>query len=251
MRVIAGSARGVPLKGPPRAATRATSDKVRGAIFDALVLYLDDARVLDLYAGTGALGIEALSRGAASCLFVERAAPVCRVVEANLRTARLAEGGRVWRAPVETALDRLEATLAPAHVHVPTHDGPAIVVAGQRTDTVAPAEAAITDTGDDRATRPRSRAHHDRGQGAFLPPGFGPPYDIILLDPPYDDPGIAGVIERVSLAGFVAPGGFIVLEHGKRVRPPHAPVDVRPFRARLYGDTAVTIWRRDDGEAEV
>lgn len=59
------------------------------------------------------------------------------------------------------------------------------------------------------------------------------------------------MIERVSRACFVAPGGFIVLEHGKRVRPPHAPGDVRPFRARLYGDTAVTIWRRDDGEAEV
>src|SRR5207245_2944993 len=120
MRVIAGSARGVPLKGPPGSGTRATYDKVRGAIFDALAAEVVDARVLDLYAGTGALGIEALSRGAASCLFVEKAAAACRVIEANLRTTRLAEHAKVWCASVSAAMDRLETTLTP---HPPLPQG--------------------------------------------------------------------------------------------------------------------------------
>jgi len=72
MRVIAGSARGITLKGPPDAGTRATADKVRGAIFNVLAALVPGARVLDLYAGTGALGLEALSRGAEHCDFVER-----------------------------------------------------------------------------------------------------------------------------------------------------------------------------------
>src|SRR5205085_11742544 len=96
MRVIAGSARSVPLKGPPGPGTPATSDKVRGALFDALAAAVLEARVLDLYAGTGALGIEAPRRHAASCLFVEQPAAACRVLEANLRTTRLAERGKVW-----------------------------------------------------------------------------------------------------------------------------------------------------------
>src|SRR5436305_1359679 len=113
MRVIAGSAGGVPLKGPPGTGTRATSDKVRGAVFDALAAEVVDARVLDLYAGTGALGIEALSRDAASCLFVEKSAAACRVIEANLRTTRLAERGKVWSMSVSATLERLALTTHP------------------------------------------------------------------------------------------------------------------------------------------
>src|ERR671936_2107113 len=114
MRVIAGSARGVPLKGPSGPGTRATSDKVRGAIFDALAAEVPETRVLDLYAGTGALGIEALSRDAASCLFVEKVAAACRVIEANLRTTRLAERGKVWAMSVSAALERLSSPLSRA-----------------------------------------------------------------------------------------------------------------------------------------
>src|SRR5438445_4753778 len=121
MRVIAGRARGVPIKGPPGPGTRATSDKVRGAIFDALAAEVVDARVLDLYAGTGALGIEALSRGAASCLFVEKAAAACRVIEANLRTTRLAERAKVWCASVSAALDRLETAVGLQEAFLPRY----------------------------------------------------------------------------------------------------------------------------------
>lgn len=91
MRVIGGSARGRELKGPPDALTRATGDKVRGAIFNVLAPYVEDARVLDLYAGTGALGVEALSRGAAHCDFVERRHALCQTIRENLQRTGLAE----------------------------------------------------------------------------------------------------------------------------------------------------------------
>ena len=87
MRVIAGTLGGRRLKAPPGRGTRPTSDRVREALF-AMLGDLDGARVLDLFAGTGALGIEALSRGAASAVFVERDARAAAVLRANLTDAR-------------------------------------------------------------------------------------------------------------------------------------------------------------------
>ena len=84
MRVIAGQWRGRPLKAPPGGATRPTSDRVREALFSILAARVPDARVLDLFAGSGALGIEALSRGAAAATFVDDAAAAIRAIEANL-----------------------------------------------------------------------------------------------------------------------------------------------------------------------
>jgi 16S rRNA (guanine966-N2)-methyltransferase len=83
MRVIAGRLGGRRLRAPAGAAVRPTADRVREALFSMLG-DVDGARVLDLFAGTGALGIEALSRGAASAVFVERDARAARVLEANL-----------------------------------------------------------------------------------------------------------------------------------------------------------------------
>jgi 16S rRNA (guanine966-N2)-methyltransferase len=84
MRVIAGEYRGRGLKAPPGAATRPTSDRVREALFSILGDRVPDARVLDLFAGSGALGLEALSRGAASATFVDDAPGAIRAVNANL-----------------------------------------------------------------------------------------------------------------------------------------------------------------------
>ena len=73
MRIITGSARGVRLKAPPGRGTRPTADRTREALFSMLGMRVVDARVLDLFAGTGALGLEALSRGAASAVLIDRA----------------------------------------------------------------------------------------------------------------------------------------------------------------------------------
>ena len=108
MRIIGGAARGRTLKGPPDALTRATADKVRGAIFNVLARYVEDARVLDLYAGTGALGIEALSRSAARCDFVERRQALCAVIRENLVRAGTLERARIICAPVHQVLSTLD-----------------------------------------------------------------------------------------------------------------------------------------------
>jgi len=108
MRVISGSVGGRSLKSPPSAGTRPTSDLVRGAIFDMTGPYFDPGvAVLDLYAGSGALGIEALSRGAGSADFVEERRPCCRVIQENLGALGLDRRGRVHCVPVATALNRL------------------------------------------------------------------------------------------------------------------------------------------------
>ena len=108
MRVIAGRAKGHRLAGPPSRATRPTSDLVRGAIFSALdSMGADLSRALDLYAGSGALGIEALSRGAQRCDFVERDARACASIRQNLSKTGFEGQGEVLCLPVERALARL------------------------------------------------------------------------------------------------------------------------------------------------
>src|SRR4051812_28330570 len=84
MRVIAGIYGGRTLKAPPGDNTRPTSDRVREALFSILGAQIQDARALDLFAGSGALGIEALSRGAASAIFVDNATQAVKAIEANL-----------------------------------------------------------------------------------------------------------------------------------------------------------------------
>lgn len=101
MRVIAGEHRGARLRAPRGRDTRPTSDRVREALFSILGS-VAGARVLDLYAGSGALGIEALSRGAASAVFVDSAAPAVEAIRANLNALGLA--GEVRRRPVAAFL---------------------------------------------------------------------------------------------------------------------------------------------------
>jgi len=95
VRIIAGSHRGRTINAPPGLDTRPTSDRVRENIFN-LVGPLDGARVLDLFAGSGALGIEALSRGATSAVFVDSDRDAIRAIERNLEKLRLT-GARVVR----------------------------------------------------------------------------------------------------------------------------------------------------------
>ncbi|HEX6558902.1 MAG TPA: 16S rRNA (guanine(966)-N(2))-methyltransferase RsmD [Longimicrobiales bacterium] len=84
MRIIAGTWRGRIIDAPPGRKTRPTSDRVREAWMSAIQTEIPDSNVLDLFAGSGALGIEALSRGARHVTFVERAAPAIRTLKANL-----------------------------------------------------------------------------------------------------------------------------------------------------------------------
>jgi len=105
MRIISGSAGGQTLL-VPKSLTRPTTDRVRGAIFSTLGDLVPGARVLDLFAGSGALGIEALSRGASRARFVETSAEAARTIEENLRRTKL-PGGEVHRREVLAFLHSL------------------------------------------------------------------------------------------------------------------------------------------------
>ena len=91
MRVITGSARGKRLKELPGLDTRPTTDRVKEGLFNAIQFDIEGRRVLDLFAGTGQLGIEALSRGAAFCDFVDSAPAAMRIIRANVDACGLAE----------------------------------------------------------------------------------------------------------------------------------------------------------------
>jgi 16S rRNA (guanine(966)-N(2))-methyltransferase RsmD len=105
MRVISGTAKGRQLKGPPGMGTRPMTDRLKTSLFNILAPYgFEGIRVLDLYAGTGSLGIEMLSRGAAWADFVEQNASVCRIIADNLRTTRLEERARLHNMPVSRFL---------------------------------------------------------------------------------------------------------------------------------------------------
>jgi 16S rRNA (guanine966-N2)-methyltransferase len=103
LRVISGTAGGLHLQSPKKHPLRPTQDRIRQVIFSSLAERVPGAHVLDLYAGTGSFGIEALSRGAASALFVEQEAEATRCILDNLRHCRLT-GGEVQQADVATWL---------------------------------------------------------------------------------------------------------------------------------------------------
>ena len=124
-RVIAGSARGIRLAAPGPG-TRPLTDRVKQTLFGILEPHLEGARVLDLFAGSGAGGIEALSRGAASATFVEKDGGAARVIGENLRRTRLETQGRVvrrdalaWLAEASAADERWDVVLVdPPYVDV-------------------------------------------------------------------------------------------------------------------------------------
>jgi len=115
MRVITGKARGVVLKTPDGMATRPTSDRVKEALFNIIQFEIPAARVLDLFGGTGQLGIEALSREAKSAVFVDEREDACRLIRENLKRTKLENLGRVIRsdymAYLKTCVDKFDIIL--------------------------------------------------------------------------------------------------------------------------------------------
>jgi 16S rRNA (guanine(966)-N(2))-methyltransferase RsmD len=116
VRVISGQAKGRKLYSVPGDRTRPITDRVKQALFDILVGQVAGARFLDLFAGTGSVGIEALSRGAERAVFVERSAAAVRVIHRNLRVTQLAGGAEVVREDVFDVLARPNSWEAPFHL---------------------------------------------------------------------------------------------------------------------------------------
>jgi 16S rRNA (guanine966-N2)-methyltransferase len=185
MRVIAGRYKGRRLKTPAWEGLRPTSDRLRETLFNILADAVDGAFVLDGYAGTGAVGIEALSRGAARVVFVEHDPRAAALIAENLRHCGIAEGCAIMRADIG------------------------------------------------RLSRPN-----------------GPrPFDVILLDPPYDGVDLEAAVGQA--ARWLAVAGVLVLEHARRrVSPPSAGGLART-RVVHSGDSALSFYRHDSAGASI
>ena len=126
MRVIAGKFRSRQLKSLKGMALRPTSDRLREALFNVISDRVEGSRFLDLFAGTGAVGIEALSRGAREAVFIENHAPAAAVIEKNLQSLGLRAEARVLVLDASSGLERLarEAVAKPKHCDIVFLDPP-------------------------------------------------------------------------------------------------------------------------------
>ena len=178
MRIVAGTARGRRLAAPAGEGTRPTSDKVRGSIFNILGQFFEGGRVLDLYAGTGSLALEALSRGCAAATCVEASPRAAAVIHENAAACGLAASVTVVQRRVEAALPTLSSAS----------------------------------------------------------------FDLAFLDPPYSEgPGAA----LASLDRVLRPGATVVAEHDRRSPPPDRVGALVIHDRRTYGDTGISIYRRE------
>jgi 16S rRNA (guanine966-N2)-methyltransferase len=125
LRIIAGAFRGRKLHAPKSNSIRPTADRVREAIFNILADEVIDARVLDLFAGTGALGLEALSRGAIQAIFIDQSSEAVRLIQDNIRVCGVQHQVQVIHKPILQALSRLPARgLVPPPFHLVFVDPP-------------------------------------------------------------------------------------------------------------------------------
>lgn len=108
VRVVAGSAKGRPLKSVPGMGTRPTTDKVKEAIFSMIGPYFDGGAVLDLFAGTGGLGIEALSRGMERAVFIDMESKSIETVKVNLKSTGFESNAEIYRNEAGRAIKALE-----------------------------------------------------------------------------------------------------------------------------------------------
>src|SRR4051794_7967809 len=181
MRVIAGTLKGRRLKTPTWEGLRPTSDKLRETLFNILAPRIAGSRFLDGYAGTGAVGIEAISRGAASVTFVESDRRAEALIAENLAHCGVENGYAIIRATVARTIDQLDAA------------------------------------------------------------AFGPYelFDIVWLDPPYDEQA-AQVLEAAG--ALIISGGLLVLEHARRRQAPEVAGRLVRVRQVASGDSALSFY---------
>ena len=213
-RVIAGEAGGRRLAVPDGRDTRPTSDRAREGLFatiSSIVGPLAGARVLDLYAGSGAVGLEALSRGAEHVLLVEHGARAARVIRQNIEVIGLPGAAVI--------ADRVERVLARGPAPAGGQDGTA-PAGGQ--DGTAPAG------GQDGPAQGR--------------------YDVVFADPPYAlaDAEVSRILILLAERGWLAPGALVIVERATRSGPVTWPDGFVPDRARRYGEA--TFWYGHAGE---
>lgn len=237
MRIIAGRFKGVPLT-TPRSVTRPTTDRTKEAIFSRLDSWgvLQNARVLDLYAGTGALGFEALSRGARELVLVEADAQAARLIA---RTASILRHQRAWSADMDVHVIRARAERYAAKI-------------AQRNERNAELAHNEGDAGTNDIARNERNVQHSQSQSgeSTTPPLHAhtptqqhtlEQFNVVLMDPPYavTTEECNQLLNTLVSGGVVAPDGLMMLERSTRSEAPSAPTGWRIDDQRDYGETAV------------
>ena len=229
-RVIAGSAGGRRLSVPAGRDTRPTSDRAREGLFSTVQAIrgpLAGASVLDLYAGSGAVGLEALSRGAARAVLVEADPRAVTVIRANIAALGL-PGASV-------AADRVERVLA---------RGPQTRSAGEAaTSAQRPGQASAGEAAATSAQRPGQAQAAGRVESAAGGAGpAGPGFDVVFADPPYavSDDAVTDVLAALAANGWLAPGALLAVERSTRSQPLRWPAGYAHDRSRRYGEA--TLW---------
>lgn len=243
MRVIAGRFKGLELKAAKNG-TRPTTDRTKEAIFSRLESWavLEDARVLDLFAGTGALGIEALSRGARELVSVESAAPAASLISgafAELRHNRAWERGMSVRLVRKRAEQYVIGTMrvpqdgAAAH---PEFSGKLPAGTGTGMEGVVP-NTTIHDGADGAAVASGEVSSVVAAGGAARSQAF----DVIFIDPPYafTTEACNRLLADLVVSGLAVPHTVIVLERSTRSDDPTPPEGWQVTDRRDYGETAV------------
>jgi 16S rRNA G966 N2-methylase RsmD len=210
--------------------TRPMTDRVKESLFGTLAsMGYPQAgdRVLDLYAGTGSLGIEALSRGASWCDFVEQNAGVARIVAENLASTRLAAQGAAHAMPVEAYLRAIGGGRGTGQHEVKLPD-PRRPSVGRGRDSLAALPP---------VARPRKSDNR---------PSAEVKCDIIFMDPPYADPDIQAILNRLAGTAFLAPEGVLVVGHARGVPMPATIGNLAQVRHKVFGGSAFSLYRYAD-----
>ncbi len=183
MRVIGGHARGRRLKVPKGRNLRPTSARVKEALFNILPHDLSGAKVLDLFAGTGNVTIEALSRGAAEAILIDSSKESGKVIRENLRRLRLADRTKVWIVPVIRAVKLL--------------------------------------------------AHR------------GETFDLIFLDPPYEQRWVATTVKAIAEGALLRRTGVLIAEHSLREELQSRYGGLVLVDQRRYGSTLLAFFKQE------
>jgi 16S rRNA (guanine966-N2)-methyltransferase len=229
-RVIAGEAGGRRLVVPDGRDTRPTSDRAREGLFAtvaSIVGPLAGTRVLDLYAGSGAVGLEALSRGAEHVLLVEHGARAARVIRANIDAIGLPGAAVI--------ADRVERVLARGPAPAPSQASPSQAAPSQ----AAPSQASPSQASPSQAS-PSQAAPSQAGPSQAGPNDAR--YDVVFADPPYAmaDADVSRMLSLLADRPWLAPGALVIVERATRSGPLRWPDGFVPDRARKYGEA--TLW---------
>ncbi len=194
MRVIAGRFKGRRLAGPAGPGLRPTSDSLRETLFNILGESIEGARVLDAFAGTGALGLEAISRGAARVMFVEHNRRTIQLLKENIRRCGAEDTCAIVNRDFFSAF-------------TPPGNWP-------DSDTSTPRQPGTS--------------------GSTM-------FDLVVLDPPYDEKDLEAVIR--AAASVLAPAGRVVLEHSRRRAAPESAAHLARTRLVTAGDSALSFYQ--------